>query len=66
MAELSAISFVKMRVPFHVFRNSYSPLTCSFASLWSRMRFMVEGIIFGGGLPGFLDPPFPVVRSVLQ
>jgi hypothetical protein len=40
--------------PFHLFRNSYSPLTCSFKSLWSRTRFPVEVIIIGGGQPDFL------------
>jgi hypothetical protein len=53
MAEWSAI-FFKIRVPFHVFRKSYSPLACSFRSFWSRVRFVVEVIINGGGLPGFL------------
>jgi hypothetical protein len=42
MAEGFAISFVMTRVSFRVFRNSYSPLTCSFKSLWSRMRFLLE------------------------
>jgi hypothetical protein len=54
MAEESAISFVMIRVPFHVSGNSYFPLTCSFKSLWSRMRFVMEVITIGGGLPDFL------------
>jgi hypothetical protein len=42
-----------------------------FKSLWSRMRFVVEVITVGGGLPGFLEascllPPASVVRSLLQ
>jgi hypothetical protein len=43
-----------IRVPFLVFRNSYSPLMFSFRSLWSRIRVVVEVITIGGGLPGFL------------
>jgi hypothetical protein len=40
--------------PFHVSGNLYSPLTCSFKSLWSRMWFVVEVITVGGGLLCFL------------
>jgi hypothetical protein len=43
-----------IRVLFRVFRNSYSPMTCSFRSLWSRIRSMVEVITIGGGLSHFL------------
>jgi hypothetical protein len=43
-----------IRVQFRVFRNSYSPLTCSFSSLWRRIKFVVEVITIGGGLPDFL------------
>jgi hypothetical protein len=41
-------------VPSHIFRNSYSPFTWAFKLLWSQMRFVVEVIIIGGGLSGFL------------
>jgi hypothetical protein len=54
MAESSANSFVMMRVPFRVFRHSYSPLTCSFRSLWCRIRFVIEVLTIGGGPPNFL------------
>jgi hypothetical protein len=54
MAEYPAISLAMIRVPFHVFRNSYSHLTCSFRSLWRRIKFVVEVITIGGGLPDFL------------
>jgi hypothetical protein len=46
-------------VPFRVFLNSYSPLTCSFKSLCSRMRFVVEVVTIGGGLPDFLAASYP-------
>jgi hypothetical protein len=32
-------------------------LTCSFRSLWSRMRFVVEVFTIGGGLPDILGVP---------
>jgi hypothetical protein len=54
MAEESTISFAMIWVPHYEDQNSYTPLTRSFKSLWSRMRFVVKGIITGGGLPCFL------------
>jgi hypothetical protein len=45
-------------VPFCVFRKLYSPLTWSFKSLWGRLRFVVEVITIGGGLPRFLGASF--------
>jgi hypothetical protein len=45
---------VMIRIPLRVFWNSYSPMTCSFKSLWSRMRFVVDVITIGGHLPDFL------------
>jgi hypothetical protein len=39
---------------FNVFWNSYSPLTLSFKSFWSRMKFVVEVITIRGGLHDFL------------
>jgi hypothetical protein len=46
--------FCMIQVSCHVFRNSYSPLTCCFKSLWSQKKFVVEVIIIGCGLPDFL------------
>jgi hypothetical protein len=43
-----------IRVQFHVFWNSYSSLMWSFKSLWSQMRFVVEVVIIGGSLHGYL------------
>jgi hypothetical protein len=43
-----------IQVPFRVFRNSYSPLSRSFRSLWSQINFVVEVITIGDGLPDFL------------
>jgi hypothetical protein len=57
MAEYCVISYVMMRILFRVFRNSYFPLTWSFRSLWSRMRFVV-GLIIISDLPGFLGASF--------
>jgi hypothetical protein len=47
-----------IRVPFRVFRNSYSPLTYSLKSPWSRMNFMVQVITIGDGLRDFLGASF--------
>jgi hypothetical protein len=39
---------------------------CSCKSLWSQMRFVVEVITIGGGLPDFWEPPSLVECSLLQ
>jgi hypothetical protein len=43
-----------IQVPFRVFRNSHSLLTWSFKPRWTRIRFVVDVITIGGGLPCFL------------
>jgi hypothetical protein len=54
LSEFPPFLFFMTWVQFRVFRNSYSPLTYSFKSFWSRMRFVVEVITNGGGLLDFL------------
>jgi hypothetical protein len=54
MVKVLAVVELRKASQFRVFRNLYSTLTWSFKSLWSGMRFVVEVIIIGGSLFGFL------------